>query len=376
MILEELNLKNFRNYNSLKVKLSPHINIIYGNNAQGKTNLLESIYVLGLTRSHRLNIDNNLVKDGEEICRISGITKNDKIKKRLEITLSKNQKELKIDKNDIKKVSDYILSSLNIVIFYPEDLEIIKGSPNIRRNFLNLELSQLSDNYLKILTEYNKLLKIRNDYLKKQNKNIIVDENYFWIITNYMIDKALLIYKMRKKFVEKINEQCSNIYQKIAKLENFYLLYKSNLSNLPQEDLKEELLKKYKNNFKREIKLGTTLYGPHRDDLEFYLENKNLKDYGSQGQQRLAILSIKLSEIEIFKTYKDTYPILLLDDVFSELDDIKKNNIIKFINDDIQVIITTTDLKRINKKIFESAKIFKIKNGEVIKLEEVEKNGK
>lgn len=376
MVLEELNLKHFRNYDSLKIKLSPHINIIYGNNAQGKTNLLESIYVLGITRSHRLNIDNNLIKDGEEICRISGISKNDRIKKRLEITLSKNQKELKIDKNDIKKVSDYILSSLNIIIFYPEDLEIIKGSPNIRRNFLNLELSQLSDNYLKILTEYNKLLKIRNDYLKKQNKNISVDENYFWIITNYMIDKAILIYKMRKKFVEKLNLQCSNIFQQIAKLENFHILYKSNLSDLSQDNLKEEMLKKYKSNLKREIKLGTTLFGPHRDDLEFYLENKNLKDYGSQGQQRLSVLSMKLSEIEIFKTYKNTYPILLLDDVFSELDDIKKNNIIKFINKDIQVIITTTDLKRINKKIFESAKIFKIKNGEIIKLEEVEKNGK
>lgn len=376
MILEELNLKNFRNYDSLKIKLNPHINIIYGNNAQGKTNLLESIYVLGLTRSHRLNIDNNLIRDGEEICRITGITKNDKIKKRLEVTLSKNNKELKIDKNEIKKVSDYILSSLNIIIFYPEDLEIIKGSPNIRRNFLNLELSQLSDNYLKILTEYNKLLKIRNDYLKKMNKSISVDENYFWIITNYMIDKSILIYKMRKKFVEKLNLKCSDIFYKISKLENFKIFYKSNLAEYDENNIKEKLLKKYKKILNREIKLGTTLIGPHRDDLEFYLENKNLKDYGSQGQQRLAILSMKLAEIEIFKTYKNTYPILLLDDVFSELDDIKKNNIIKFIKDDIQVIITTTDLKRINKKIFESAKIFKIKNGEIIKLEEVEKNGK
>lgn len=376
MILEELNLKNFRNYDSLKIKLNPHINIIYGNNAQGKTNLLESIYVLGITRSHRLNIETNLIKDGEEICRISGISKNNKLKKRLEVTLSKNQKELKIDKNEIKKVSDYILSSLNIIIFYPEDLEIIKGSPNIRRNFLNLELSQLSDNYLKILTEYNKLLKIRNDYLKKMSKNISVDENYFWIITNYMIDKSILIYRMRKKFVEKLNLQCSEIFYKISKLENFKIVYKSNLLEFENDHFKEEILLKYKKILKREIKLGTTLLGPHRDDLEFYLENKNLKDYGSQGQQRLAVLSMKLSEIEIFKIYKNTYPILLLDDVFSELDDIKKNNIMKFINKDIQVIITTTDLKRINKKSFESASMFKIKNGEIIKLEEVEKNGK
>lgn len=376
MILEEISLKNFRNYDSLKIKLNPHVNIIYGNNAQGKTNLLESIYVLGITRSHRLNVDTNLIKDGEEISRISGVVKQDKIKKKLEVTLSKNKKELKIDKNDIKKVSDYILSSLNIIIFYPEDLEIIKGSPNIRRNFLNLELSQLSDNYLKILTEYNKLLKIRNDYLKKINKGIKVDENYFWIITNYMIDKAIIIFKMRKKFVEKINDYCGNIFFELSKLENFQVLYKSNLSEYFGDDIKSKLLDKYKSIYKREIKLGTTLIGPHRDDLEFYLKDKNLKDYGSQGQQRLAVLSMKLSEIEIFKIYKNTYPILLLDDVFSELDDIKKNNIMKFIKDNIQVIITTTDLKKINKKSFTSAKIFKIKNGEIIKLEEVEKNGK
>lgn len=376
MILEEISLKNFRNYDSLKIKLNPQINIIYGNNAQGKTNLLESIYVLGITRSHRLNIDTNLIKDGEEISRISGIIKQDKIKKRLEVTLSKNKKELKIDKNDIKKVSDYILSSLNIIIFYPEDLEIIKGSPNIRRNFLNLELSQLSDNYLKILTEYNKLLKIRNDYLKKISKGIKIDENYFWIITNYMIDKAIIIFKMRKKFVEKLNDQCENIFYELSKLENFKITYKSNLFDYLGEDMKNRLFEKYQSIYKREIKLGTTLLGPHRDDLEFYLEDKNLKDYGSQGQQRLAILSMKLSEIDIFKVYKNTYPILLLDDVFSELDDIKKNNIMKFIKENIQVIITTTDLKRINKKIFASAKIFKIKNGEVIKLEEVTKNGK
>lgn len=376
MFLEELTLKNFRNYDFLKIKLNSHINIIYGNNAQGKTNLLESIYILGLTRSHRLNIDNNLIKDTRDSCRISGSVRENKIKKKLEITLYEKNKQLKIDKEEVKKVSDYILSSLNIIIFYPEDLEIIKGSPINRRNFLNLELSQLSDNYLKILTEYNKLLKIRNDYLKKMGKQIEIDENYFQIITQYLVDKMILIYRMRKKFVDKINETCGKIFYQISKLENFKVKYKSNVENNKEENLKQNLLERFNKNLKKEIKLGTTLLGTHRDDLEFYLDNKNLKDYGSQGQQRLAILSMKLSEIVIFKKYKNTNPILLLDDVFSELDDIKKNNMIKLIGKDIQTIITTTDLKRINKKLFQDAKIFKIKNGTIIKLEEVEKNGK
>jgi DNA replication and repair protein RecF len=367
MVINELKLKNFRNYSNLHIKLNPHINIFYGNNAQGKTNLLESIYVLGLTKSHLLNIDSSLIKDNESICKIQGVVIENKIKKKLEITTKQDSKILKIDNKEIKKVSDYINNSLNIIIFYPEDLEIIKGSPNNRRNYLNLELSQLSDNYLKILTEYNKLLKIRNDYLKKMNKGEYIDETYFQIITNYLIDKAVLIYKMRNKFVTKINESCGKIFKEITKIDGFNIKYVLNF--MIEDDYKTSLYNKLKNNYRKEIKLGTTLYGPHRDELEFYLNNQNMKQYGSQGQKRLAVLSIKLSEIDIFKQYKNTNPIILLDDVFSELDDIKKNNIIKYIGNDIQVIITTTELKKINK--FNSASIYKIKDGNVVKFKEV-----
>ncbi len=375
MYLEELQLRNFRNYDALKIKLNSHFNIFYGNNAQGKTNLLESIYVLGLSKSHLLNLDSNLIKDGTDICKIKGIVKKNKLKTKLEVELKNDQKILKIDDNEIKKITDYINSSINVIIFYPEDLEIIKGSPNNRRNFINLELSQLSDNYLKILTEYNKLLKIRNDYLKKMSKNISIDETYFQIITNYLIDKAIIIYKMRMKFINKINESSNKIYYELTKLSGFNIKYITNISLNSNDDiLKDTLLKTYEKNRKKEIKLGATLYGPHRDDLEFYLQDKDLKTYGSQGQKRVAILATKLSEIAIFKQYTNNSPILLLDDVFSELDDIKKNNLVKFISDDIQVIVTTTELKNVNK--FSTASIFKIKNGEIIKVKEVDKDGK
>lgn len=375
MYLEELQLRNFRNYDSLKIKLNSNINIFYGNNAQGKTNLLESIYVLGLTKSHLLNLDENLIKDNQKSCKIKGIIRKNKFKEKLEIEFNENKKILKKDNIEIKKINEYINSSLNVIIFYPEDLEIIKGSPNNRRNFINLELSQLSDNYLKILTEYNKLLKIRNEYLKKINKNIKVDITYFQIITNYLIDKAILIYKMRLKLINKINENCEKIFFELSKIKGFNIKYITNFLPLNDEiDIKNNLLKLYEKNHKKEIKLGTTLYGPHRDDIEFYINDKNLKNYGSQGQKRLAILATKLSEIEIFKQFKNSNPILLLDDVFSELDDIKKNNLVKYIKDDIQVIITTTEIKNINK--FKSASIFKIKNGEIIKIKEVEKDGK
>ena len=370
MYLEKLSLQNFRNYTSLNIKLNPHVNIIYGNNAQGKTNLLESIYVLGLTKSHLFQLDNHLITSGKEFYKIKGIIKKDNIKTQYEIFGNINSKILKIDGQEIKKVTDYINNSLNIIIFYPEDLEIIKGSPNLRRNFLNLELSQLSNNYLKILNEFNKLLKIRNEYLKKMAKNINIDRTYFSIITNYFVDKSLIIYKMRKKFVEKLNENCGKIFEEITKLPNFHIDY---ITNYIDDNIeKDSFLKKLTDNLEKEIKFGSTLYGPHRDELEFFLGEKSLKIYGSQGQKRMAVLATKLSEIPIFQNFKGTNPILLLDDVFSELDDIKKNNIIKYLSEDIQVIITTTDLKKINKKKFASVNIFKIKNGEVIKTEEVE----
>lgn len=373
MVIKELKLKNFRNYSDLKIKLNPHINIIYGNNAQGKTNLLESIYVLGLTKSHLLNIDSRLVKDNEDFFKVSCIVKDSKLSKKLEIIETSDSKLLKIDNEEIKKVSDYINNSLNIIIFYPEDLEIIKGSPINRRNYLNLELSQLSDNYLKILSEYNKLLKIRNDYLKKKSKGEFIDETYFQIITNYLIDKGILIYKMRKKFVDKLNENCGKIFEEITKIPGFKVKYVPNFisDNL---DIKEDYKNKLNKNYNKEIKLGSTLYGPHRDELEFFLGDKNLKEYGSQGQKRLAVLSMKLSEIEIFRQFKGTLPILLLDDVFSELDDIKRNNIIKYINEEIQAIITTTELKKVSK--FKSYNIYKIKDGEIIKIKEVDKDGR
>ena len=376
MILKELKIANFRNYKSLNIKFSDRINIIYGNNAQGKTNILESIYVLGITKSHRSFIDDDLIMNGENTSKILGNIEKNGINSLFEINLNKTKKKYKIDNDDIKKTSDYI-SNMNIIIFYPEDLEIIKGSPGIRRKFLNLELSQLYNNYYRVLNDYNKLLKIRNDYLKKMNKNIKIDENYFAIITEYLIDKAVFIYRARNKFINKLNSYASNIYFEIMHLEGFNLKYKTSLDfkDYSEIEIKECLKAKFESDKQLEIRLGNTLYGPHRDDFEFYLGENNLRCYGSQGQQRLAVIAIKLAEIEIFKNYSKTSPILLLDDVFSELDDEKKNNLLKYINDDIQTIITTTDLENINDSIIRCSKLFKIEAGKVVEeKEEVEEN--
>ena len=371
MYIKKLKLHDFRNYKNLNITLTKGINIIYGENAQGKTNLLESIYVLGLTKSHRSFIDNNLINNNSEYLTIEGIINNNKIDNKLNIYIDNKLKVLKFNNNTIKKVSDYI-SILNIIIFYPDDLELIKGSPIVRRKYLNLELSQLYSNYFILVNEYKKILKLRNEYLKKINKHDKVDKNYIDILTGYLIDKSIMIYKMRDKYINKVNEYCNDIFKDIMNLDGFSIKYKPSIElDLKNPNLKEYLKNEYNKRLDYDIKICSTTIGPHKDDIEFYLNDKNLKYYGSQGQQRVAVLSLKLSEIEIFKKYKETTPILLLDDIFSELDDNKKNNLLKYINKDIQTIITTTDLNNLDKKLIKKSKLFNINNGDIKKIKEV-----
>lgn len=375
MILKKIELHNFRNYESLMTRFYKGINIIYGDNAQGKTNLLESIYVLGLTKSHRSFIDDNLIKNGCESLMIKGIVSGGLFDKELQITIDNKSKGYKIDDNSIKKVSDYI-SNMNIIIFYPDDLETLKGSPQLRRKYLNTELSQLYNSYYVVLNDYNKLLKMRNDYLKKMFKGQDVDMNYFDIITSYLIEKAIIIYQMRYKFIEKINETCGQIYKDIMGIEDFHIEYVSNMKidDMKDPKLKDKLFEQYKKQLSYEQRVCITTIGPHKDDFNFMVGENNLKLYGSQGQQRIAVLTLKLAEIPIFKKYKETTPVLLLDDVFSELSDDKKNNLIKYISKDIQTIITTTELNNLDSKLVKKAKLFKIEQGKLIKIKEVKDN--
>jgi len=367
MYLENLKIRNFRNYEDLNINFNRNINIIYGNNAQGKTNLLESIYFLALAKSHRSINDKDLIKYGSNDFKIEGNSIIDNFPKKLEIKLLNNKKNYYIDDNKIKSLNEY-LTNLKIIIFFPEDLNIIKESPDIRRRYLNIQISQLNKNYFKVLNEYNKLLKIRNDILKTNLKGELFDKNYFDIITNYLIEKASYLYCIRDKYISKINEIIGIYYENISTYKNLKLKYITNIDTDKYEyELNKELLKKRFSELEvAEIKSGVTLIGPHKDDIEFILDNKNLKNYGSQGQQRMAILALKLSEIEIFTKASNDTPILLLDDVFSELHDFKKNNLLNNINKDIQTIITTTDLNNIDDSILKSAKLINVENGKCI----------
>lgn len=365
MYIKNIKLLNFRNYKKLLVSFNKGINIICGSNAQGKTNLLESIYVLGLTKSHKNINEKNLIRNGNSNFYMRGSIKKNKIATTLEIFYDETKKNLKIDNENIKKVNDYI-SNMNIIIFTPDDLEIIKSSPQVRRKYIDTELSQLYSDYYVILNDYKKLLKMRNDYLKKIVKTSRKDEAYLDTLTSLLIDKSIIIYKMRDNFINKVNLYCSKIYKDIMNLDNFKILYKSDIDiNQDKEIIKRQLEKIYKKRYEIDLKQLSTSFGPHKDDIEFFLDDLNLKYYGSQGQQRIAVLTFKLSEIEIFKKYKNSTPILLLDDIFSEIDQVKKRNLLKYVSKDIQTIITTTDLSDFNEKMLKSAKIFNITNGKI-----------
>lgn len=366
MFLKSISVVNFRNYDNLELELSPNVNIIYGDNAQGKTNLLESIYFLAMTKSHRSFIDDNLIREGEKIAKIDGLVSNDDFETNLRIVLSTASKKMFVDGNNYKKISDYV-SRMNVIIFYPEDLELVKGGPLVRRRYINLELSQLYSNYMDILNDYKKLIKIKGNYLKGVKSGNKMDDNYYSILNEYIIKRSVPIYIMRKKFIDKINMFASSIFFDLSGTKGFNIRYKTsiNMDDVDSDRIGLELREQSKLLLSDEIKMGKNLLGPSFDDFEFYIDDMNIKKYGSQGQQRMAVLSIKLSEIEIFKNYLNTSPILLLDDVFSELDSVRKNNLLKYVDSSVQTIITSTDLDNIDSSIVERAKLFNIKNGKV-----------
>lgn len=368
MILDNLKLLNFRNYDLQEIKFDKKMNILIGNNGEGKTNILESIIILALTKSFRNREDVNLIKFGKLKTKIQGKVKTGKTSKNLAIDITEGGKKLFINKKEIRRLSDYI-SNLNIIVFTPEDLNIIKGAPSLRRNLLNIELSQLSKKYLNTYNEYNKILKTRNEYLKLLFTSSVADKKYLDILTDKLIEKAVIIIMMRNNYIKKINESISNIYKEISKSDDLIVKYVPNVefNEYTEEKIGEELRNIYQKNYLKELNNKMTLYGPHRDDLEFYIKEKNLKFFSSQGQQRLAIISYKLSEIAIFEEKLGTTPVLLFDDIFSELDLKKRNRLLEFLNKDIQSIITTTDVKNINKKYLTQSTIFEIKNGNLIR---------
>ncbi len=355
MNITKIELLNFRNYKKKNFDNFSNLNIIIGKNAVGKTSIIEAIYVGSLAKSFKTNNDYALINNNSDFFKIKIHYFDYGPKKNLEVFLDKNGKKTKINSKLQRRLSDFI-SQYRIIMLSPDELKLIKATPNTRRNYLNIQISQLHKEYLHYLNNYNNLIKNKNDYLKKLMLNSNLDTRYLDVLDQKIVSEGLKIYKYRKKYIELINKYINDIFKNYEKNNQVFIKY---ISDYEINDY-DKILAELKKNRKKEINLGMTSIGVHRDDYEFIHNGNNSKEYSSQGLQKLIVLAMKLSEVQIFVNDYDIKPILLLDDLFSELDEKNRNNIFKSLNKDIQVFITTTDLKNINKRLIDKAKIFNL----------------
>lgn len=360
MEISSLKLLNFRNYESLTINFSNRLNIIYGQNGMGKTNLIEAIYILGLTKTFRLGNDNVVIKKGKSIAKIEGLIK-DNILNNYKILISDTGKRIKVDNNKIIKTSDY-LTKVSIILFNPDDLKIIKDTPMTRRKLLNIEISSIDSLYVKYLTDYNKILKQRNSYLKVLSKKNIYQNSFLDVLTEQLIDVGLKIIDIREHFIANINSYINDIYFKITNKGHLSINYKSEYKGRT----KEQLLKMYEKNINREITMGKTLFGPQHDDIEFIVDSEIVKEYSSVGEQKNSVIAFKLAEIKVIEQKLKRKPILILDDLFSELDREKIENILSLIDEDLQTFITTTEIDNVSPKLLAKAKKFQVINGKIM----------
>ena len=358
MIVESLSLKNYRNYENLTLNFSDGTNIFYGNNAQGKTNILEAVYMSGTTKSHRTSKDLELIRFSQAESHISTIVRKNGIAHKIDIHLKNNKsKGVAINGIPIKKASE-LFGMINFVFFSPEDLNIIKNGPAEKRRFMDMELCQLNKVYLSDLANYNKIVIQRNKLLKDMYfRNDLEDTLDVWDLQ--LCEYGYKIIKMREEFVERLNKIIYDIHHSLSGgKEQLKILYLKNCE-------KESLYEKLKLSREKDFKLKTTSVGPHRDDLGFFFDDMDVRKFGSQGQQRCAALSLKLAEIELVKSTTGDTPILLLDDVLSELDINRQNYLLNHIHD-IQAMITCTGLDEFVNCRFSIDKIFKVTDGTVV----------
>lgn len=357
MLIKSIALNNFRNYLSEEISFSEGINILYGDNAQGKTNILEAIYLLATTKSHRTSKDKELINLEFEEGHIKADINKKAIDYRIDMHLKKNKsKGVAIDRVPVRKTSQ-LMGLLNVVIFSPEDLDIIKSGPSERRRFIDMELCQLSKIYYSNLSTYNKILNQRNNLLK----NIYYDKSQLDMLDIWdaqLVEYGIKVIKDRNNFIDKINEIILDIHKKLTQnKETIRVVYDKNISEL---DFSSELLNK------RDVDLRyqSTQVGPHRDDISFLINDMDVKIYGSQGQQRTVALSLKLAEIKLVKELIGDNPILLLDDVMSELDSSRRDALLSSIND-IQTIITCTGYDDFIKERLTIDKVYRVSKGTI-----------
>ncbi|RYL94184.1 DNA replication/repair protein RecF [Sporolactobacillus sp. THM19-2] len=369
MILKSIELTNFRNYDRQKLSFSPMVNVFLGENAQGKTNLLEAIYVLALAKSVRTSHDKDLIKWDEDYGKIKG-----RVARRgdifpLELIISGKGKKARVNHLEKRRLSEYV-GNCNVVMFAPEDLNLVKGSPSVRRRFIDMEMGQIAPVYLHLLSDYQKVLQQRNALLRDEMRQKKGRDSLLDILTESMITLASEIVRRRLSFVSRLNKWSSAIHSEISDgREQLSLVYESSVHDVSIDSEQSKIEEAYKNSYRRlkqrELDRGSTLFGPHRDDLQFFVNGRNVQTFGSQGQQRTAALSVKLAEIELIKEEVGEYPLLLLDDVLSELDDVRKTHLLSVFRQKVQTFVTTTSIDGLDQSLLDRATLFSISQGKV-----------
>ncbi|WEG12780.1 DNA replication/repair protein RecF [Pullulanibacillus sp. KACC 23026] len=370
MFLESIHVKQFRNYKEASLSFSKSVNVFLGENAQGKTNLLEAIYVLAMARSHRTPHDKELIQWDKEYAKIEG-----RIQKRtgslpLEITLSSKGKKAKANHIEQRKLSQYV-GICNVVMFAPEDLTLVKGSPGNRRRFIDIELGQIQPIYLYHLSLYQKILQQRNALLKDMGRHPSAQKTPMLdVLTDQLIQLASEIIFRRFRFIRLLRDWAGPIHKSISRgLENLFISYECSIPNVLEDmdmsRIKEECEKAFGSMRHKELDRGITLIGPHRDDLLFKVNEKNVQTFGSQGQQRTTALSLKLAEIELIYSEVGEYPLLLLDDVLSELDDYRQTHLLGTFQEKVQTFVTTTSVGGIAQEMISQADSYIIHSGHI-----------
>jgi DNA replication and repair protein RecF len=357
MIIESIKLSNFRNYENGEINFSEGVNILYGENAQGKTNLLEAAYISGTTKSHKGSKDREIILFGKEEAHIQTNVKKKDAVFRIDLHLKKSRsKGIAINQIPIKKAYD-LFGILNIIFFSPEDLNIIKNGPSERRRFMDAEICQLDKIYLSELMKYNKALAQRNQLLKDiREKPKLKSTLGVWNETLSTYGKQVI--SRRRKFIKELNEIIGEIHSDLSGgKEKLVMDYEADVS---ENDFETQLILSEE----RDLHQCMTNRGPHRDDVIFKINDIDVRHFGSQGQQRTAALSLKLAEIELVKRQIHEAPVLLLDDVLSELDHNRQNYLLRRIGS-IQTVITCTGLDEFVKNNVQIDRLFEIKNGRI-----------
>ncbi len=361
MWIKDLELQNYRNYHETKATFSPHLNVFIGNNAQGKTNFIEAIYFLALTRSHRTRSDKELITFNHTNFNLSGRIEKLSGHIELKITLSDKGRVTKVNSLKQAKLSDYI-GNMTVVLFAPEDLQLIKGSPNLRRKFIDIDLGQIKPVYLSDLSNYNYILKQRNAYLKSAT---IIDNDFLSVLDEQLATYGSRVIEQRLAFISDLEEEASKHHFAISnELESLTILYKSSVPFSKIEDIKNSFTNELSKRHEKDIFRRNTSVGPHRDDLSFFI-NKMDANFASQGQHRSLILSLKMAEVSLMKKITGDNPILLLDDVMSELDNNRQARLLEtVIEENVQTFITTTTLEHLS-SLPKEMKVFTVNDGDI-----------